>query len=108
VGISKEKIEALLAKRDPWELKPYDPNEPHKYRISGKDLAELYDRQKNRCAICGEEPPYGLVIDHNHKTGFIRGLLCRRCNTGIGCFQDDVHRMLAAVEYVKTETVLRV
>jgi hypothetical protein len=47
--------------------------------------------QKGRCAICGHSPNYGpsLVTDHDHKSDFIRGLLCGRCNTMEGCHQGD-------------------
>ena len=40
-------------------------------------------------------------IDHNHKTGEIRGVLCNHCNTGIGMFKDNEDLMLRAIEYIK-------
>lgn len=50
-----------------------------------KDYNELLVQQNGLCAIC-EESPKGrkLAVDHNHKTGQVRGLLCSRCNIGLG------------------------
>jgi hypothetical protein len=57
---------------------------------------ELHDRQSGLCAICGNpevkiDPQQGkpcvLAVDHCHKTGYVRGLLCFRCNTNLGWFE---------------------
>jgi len=40
------------------------------------------------------------MVDHNHKTNKVRGLLCQRCNMGIGQFRDDPNLMARAVEYL--------
>jgi hypothetical protein len=54
---------------------------------------ELYDLQGGRCGICGTDE--SLVIDHDHRTGFVRGLLCRGCNNAEGqhnhCTRPDEH-----------------
>jgi hypothetical protein len=44
----------------------------------------------------------GFTFDHNHKTEEIRGLLCMRCNTGIGFLQEDLTILQSAIEYLKT------
>lgn len=55
------------------------------YHVYAEDFAEMYYHQEERCAICLELPTTsGFVIDHDHKTGNIRGLLCHRCNTVLG------------------------
>lgn len=60
--------------------------------------------QGHRCAICrmpfGEAPG---AIDHEHATGRVRGLLCRACNMGLGCFRDNAEALVNAVRYL-TET----
>lgn len=60
--------------------------------------------QGERCAICRADQAEvykGLHVDHCHRTGAFRGLLCSRCNTGLGMFQDDADRLLAAAAYIE-------
>ena len=54
------------------------------------------------CAICGK-PEVGrrLNIDHDHATGLVRGLLCRKCNAGIGLLGDNIEGLEAALEYLR-------
>ena len=66
-----------------------------------------FNRQGGRCAICGihqSDLNTILHIDHNHVTGELRGLLCVKCNTGLGCFNTDtesVKLLELAVKYTK-------
>lgn len=83
------------------------------YGISPAEYDALYEKQSGRCAICGVEKkpwePGGgvegrhrfLVVDHDHRTGHVRGLLCFNCNAGIGQFHDDPQVMLAAIAYME-------
>jgi Recombination endonuclease VII len=52
---------------------------------------EIYNKQRGRCAVCGEPKPkfgrYGLHADHSHATGQHRGLVCARCNMLIGYYE---------------------
>ena len=63
----------------------------------------MLDKQDGCCAICGEpEPPYErLHIDHDHRTGVIRGLLCNNCNRGIGHLKESIPSLRAAIRYLK-------
>lgn len=73
-----------------------------KYGLTPEGFDELASRQRHRCAIC-RSPKGGRQwhIDHNHKTGAVRGLLCSNCNTALGLFKDDPKRLLNAISYLK-------
>jgi hypothetical protein len=59
------------------------------YGISVEDFGELLERQNHRCGVC-ERPFHGMPhVDHCHITGWVRGLLCRSCNTGLGNLKDN-------------------
>jgi ribosomal protein L34E len=60
------------------------------YGISVEQYDEMLARQKGICAICGYEPRVQrLAVDHDHKTGRIRGLLCSRCNHALAWIEDN-------------------
>jgi hypothetical protein len=78
------------------------------YGISEKEYKQLFNKQKGVCAICGQpetaKGPDGCIkllsIDHDHTNNQIRGLLCTRCNFGIGYLNDDVKILTSALEYI--------
>lgn len=72
------------------------------HRMTQDQYDALLKEQDGACAICktkdwGRRSPH---IDHNHKTGKTRGLLCSRCNSGIGMFKDDPKRCRSAADYL--------
>lgn len=69
------------------------------YGLSLEDWHELLDKQNGVCAICGESFDK-LCVDHDHKTGQVRGLLCDKCNKGLGQFNDDVNKLARAIQYL--------
>jgi hypothetical protein len=71
-----------------------------KYGLSREAFQEMVDAQDRRCAICGTTPDV-LVVDHCHKTGVTRGLLCRWCNVGLGMFRDDPAALEQAHSYLE-------
>lgn len=68
-----------------------------------RDRDERRKAQGYRCAICNrhERSVGRLVRDHCHSTNRIRMMLCNGCNLGLGHFQDDIERMMLAVEYLR-------
>ena len=71
----------------------------HKYDITLEEYREIEREQGFRCGICRRRRK--LDVDHCHKSGKFRGLLCRSCNLLLGMAQDNVDRLLAAVAYVE-------
>ena len=86
---NKEKIRAWNKKRNPgWDINRYN---------------EYVELQDNQCAICGTNEP-GLSdwsADHCHTTNQPRGLLCVRCNAGLGYFKDNPEYLQSAIDYLK-------
>ena len=76
----------------------------HKINLDGRLI--MYARQNGECAICFEfkPDPMSLAVDHNHDTGLVRGLLCKRCNSGLGQFNDDVNLIKNANTYLTERT----
>ena len=60
----------------------------------------LVKRHEGVCAICGITRSKLLVVDHNHATGKVRGVLCKQCNLGLGHFEDNPDRLRKAADYI--------
>ena len=73
------------------------------YGIGTAEYNQLLEAQGGVCAICSEECATGraLAVDHDHDSGAVRGLLCARCNRGLGMFGDNLDRLNQAVAYLK-------
>jgi hypothetical protein len=71
------------------------------YGMTSQDLENLIKKQDNRCGICGKKSSKPLDIDHSHRTGKVRGLLCNGCNSGIGLFDDNIDSIKNAIDWIK-------
>lgn len=113
----KENLSFTLAHTDGKNWR--DINLRRKYGITEKDYEKLLAKQNGKCAICGFTPydrakfegklgkqgslPINyrnLHVDHCHKTGKVRGLLCWSCNVGLGKFFDNPNTLKEAAKYV--------
>lgn len=81
----------------------YRDNAVH-YRFADKQLTvpdNWDDYPKDLCEICADPLTLAtLNIDHSHDSGLFRGVLCRRCNTGLGFFKDSPELMRGAADYL--------
>ena len=79
------------------------------YGISEAEYENQLAKQEGKCAICRKEFKFSnkdkntIHIDHCHKTGQTRGLLCGECNKGLGFFHDSPELLLAAINYLKSK-----
>ena len=85
----------------------------HIKRVYGLSKEQFYEMMKNQndcCAICfarKEEQHYKtLSIDHCHKTGKVRGLLCSNCNTALGLFKDNKDSIQRAIQYLEQSATI--
>lgn len=71
-----------------------------KYDLTVDEYKELHEMQNNRCLICKKEFEQ-LTVDHNHQTKSVRGLLCQKCNSGLGLFEDCIEFLESAILYLR-------
>ena len=90
-----QEIEKARALRDSFDL-------------SLDEYRKMLEAQNGKCAICFQPETHkrngkikALAVDHNHKSGAIRGLLCSDCNTGIGKLKDDPKVLRMAAQYLE-------
>lgn len=81
-----------------------------RYGITFAQYGAMFDSQDGKCGLCGNSETRidhrtkrvsRLAVDHCHKTGKVRQLLCHTCNSGLGAFKDDPDRLRAAIAYLE-------
>jgi len=85
-------------RRNPGKIRQYFLKA--KYRLTPEEVAAMIEERKGCCEICGTYQGDKLHVDHNHATGKVRGMLCRRCNNGLGMFGDDEELLNKARSYL--------
>lgn len=76
------------------------------YGITISEYEEMYSLQDGRCKICNSDSNgKSLHVDHCHSTLKVRGLLCGKCNTGIGLLGDNIDTLLSAIKYLTAQEV---
>ncbi len=83
-----------------WKLRRF-------YGITPDEYDEMLFQQDDKCPICKQEfvrepknNPLYPHLDHEHDSGWVRGILCNRCNFAIGLFEEDIVRIQESVEYL--------
>ena len=71
-----------------------------KYGLTDEDVQKLAESQNFQCAICETRNPAQWHIDHCHKTGKVRAILCNKCNVGLGWFLDSSELLIKASKYL--------
>ena len=70
-----------------------------RYKIPVEDIQKIFDAQGGKCAIC--KIADATHFDHSHYTGINRGLLCQKCNAGLGMFLDNTTFLASAIQYLE-------
>ena len=74
------------------------------YDMTAEDYDAMFKTQRGVCLICSRTQPGNghvrLVVDHDHATGRVRGLLCNNCNIGLANFRDDPTLLASAIKYL--------
>ena len=75
--------------------------------VTKNQYLSLLSDQKDSCAICNKttaDNKRNLSVDHCHNTKLVRGLLCTKCNFGLGYFNDDVELLNKSIQYLKNNS----
>ena len=98
----------IRAKVKEWQTNNPDKRKAQRIKKFGLTLDQfnqMLESQRFKCAICGysdlSDPNFFPVVDHCHRTGLVRELLCMNCNIAIGKFKDNPDLLRAAADYVE-------
>lgn len=98
--------EAQARRRKPENVGPTKRRERHLRSTYGITLAEeaaMLEEQQGKCPICNNPAE---VVDHCHISGIVRGLLCHKCNRGLGHFNDSPALLSKALTYLTAQASL--
>ena len=94
----KHRLGAILERQDEVLAAHY----PLKRAGSYAEVLRLYTKAAGKCDICGRmKGKRNHALDHDHKTGKFRGVLCAACNMGLGMFKDDTRILALAIDYLE-------
>jgi hypothetical protein len=79
-------------------------NREKRYGLSENDFNRMLVQQNHKCSICYNALTHPHV-DHDHITGKVRGVLCGKCNKGLGFFSDNVTLLRSAITYLEEEHI---
>ncbi len=99
--------ERYLSNKDKEKNRSYSNRIKRVYGITEFDYDKMLTNQNGKCAICGSikigrGKTNKFCIDHNHKTGNVRGLLCHNCNVLLGKLSDNIELCQNIIKYLKS------
>jgi nitrate/TMAO reductase-like tetraheme cytochrome c subunit len=102
----KNNKETIYANHKEWSVNNKEETSAYyrkkRYNLSPEDYDTMLEEQDNKCKIClvkfSDVTPN---VDHCHTTNKVRGILCTRCNTGLGQFRDDAETLTKAINYLE-------
>ena len=97
----KEKMKEYYLKN---KSKSKDSMLKRNYGISLEEYQRMLDEQQGNCYICSKHHSLqkkSLSVDHCHKTGTVRRLLCSNCNTSLGLLKEDISRVKKLIQYIE-------
>lgn len=107
----RENAEYSRRRSREWYYNNSDKKRARDLRIKFGITPEIYDtilaNQNGVCAICSKSCTSGklLAVDHDHNTGKVRGLLCMKCNTGLGKFLDSPELLRKSANYLESNNL---
>jgi hypothetical protein len=76
----------------------------NQYGLTLEQIDMMLIQQNHKCKLCGISlAETKRCIDHDHNTGKVRGILCNKCNSGLGHFNDNEDMLMRAAKYIKLE-----
>lgn len=103
----KENRETLLKNSKKWreanKHKIKNKYLKYQYGITTEQYDQILDDQNCCCKLCGSSPIKYPVVEHCHKTGRIRGIVCQKCNMAIAAVENNQHLLNKILEYIETD-----
>lgn len=106
-ALNKDKVRGYAKKRyvknKPRLLQELSDSRLKQYGLTRDSWEKLFADQNGECAVCSNflDASFKTCVVHCHKTGAVRGLLCRTCNLGLGHFKDDADLLRRALCYLE-------
>lgn len=93
-----------LNKPDEMKARALKSRLKNDFGLTPEAFNKMLQAQNNKCASCGkttEENGKRLCVDHDHKSGKVRGLLCDNCNVALGHLKDNLYNAKCLVNYIE-------
>jgi hypothetical protein len=102
--LNQWRVDNKKVDQDKWTDRQFAYDLKRNYGITVEDFNRMFEEQKGQCACCGTSHvgfKRRLHVDHDHLSNQVRGLLCTKCNPGLGYFMDSIEKLEMAILYLK-------